>query len=289
MNCDEKLTYEDLVTFMGSAPVNLFFKDTECRYRFVTDVCNLVNGGEEHSILGKTDLEAQKFSECGREYYEDDKRILATGKGSRSISEVPLETGSEYYEIQKNPVYRDGKIIGIVGIVSNVTARVKMEKELEELSFRDKLTGLYNRNYMESRSKKYVRSGDFPATLIMLDCNYLKRTNDSLGHEYGDLLLQRIAESIRAVTPEGCVAMRVGGDEFLILCPKVSDEMAKALIEQLHRNFEQHSDRILKLDAAIGFYTAWDDTLSFEEAFHLADQDMYRNKRLSRKESGERK
>lgn len=43
---------------------------------------------------------------------------------------------------------------------------------------------------MESRSKRFVRAGDLPVSLIMADCNYLKRTNDTLGHEYGDLLLQ---------------------------------------------------------------------------------------------------
>ena len=42
---------------------------------------------------------------------------------------------------------------------------------------------------MESRSKRFVRAGDLPVSLIMADCNYLKRTNDTLGHEYGDLLL----------------------------------------------------------------------------------------------------
>lgn len=72
---------------------------------------------------------------------------------------------------------------------------------------------------MESRSGEFVRSGDFPVSLIMADCNYLKQTNDTLGHEYGDLLLKRVAHSIVQAIPKRCTAMRVGGDEFLILCP----------------------------------------------------------------------
>ncbi len=58
------LSYDEVLTFMESAPANIFFKDTECKYRFVTEMCSLVNGGEEHSILGKTDLAM----------YEDKKR-----------------------------------------------------------------------------------------------------------------------------------------------------------------------------------------------------------------------
>ena len=146
----------------------------------------------------------------------------------------------------------------------------------------DKLTGLYNRNYMESRSKKYVRADDFPATLIMADCNYLKRTNDTLGHEYGDLLLQRVAKCIQEVVPEQCIPMRVGGDEFLILCTKFTAEDAEGLIERIRQEFARRSDDILTLDAAFGYYTAEDDTLTFEEAFHEADQAMYRNKKAAR-------
>ena len=79
---------------------------------------------------------------------------------------------------------------------------------------KDKLTGLHNRNYMESRSKRFVRAGDLPVSLIMADCNYLKRTNDTLGHEYGDLLLQRVANVIQESVSPNDIAMRVGGDEF---------------------------------------------------------------------------
>lgn len=47
--------------------------------------------------------------------------------------------------------------------------------------------------YLEAESDHMVQAGDFPTSLIMADCNYLKRTNDTLCHEYGDLLLQRTA------------------------------------------------------------------------------------------------
>ena len=50
--------------------------------------------------------------------------------------------------------------------------------------------------YLEAESDHMIQSGDFPTSLIMADCNYLKRTNDTLGHEYGDLLLQRTSGNI---------------------------------------------------------------------------------------------
>ena len=70
---------QKLTAFLRATPANLFFKDTECKYRFSTEQCDMVNGGAEHSILGKTDLEVQVYKEFGRIYYEDDLKILATG------------------------------------------------------------------------------------------------------------------------------------------------------------------------------------------------------------------
>lgn len=276
------LNYARILNFMENAPANIFFKDTECKYRFVTEVCSAVNGGKENSIIGKTDLEIQMFPDLGRLYYDDDKKILETGESSEYISEFPLETGSLYFEIKKNPVIENEKIIGIVGVVTDITKLIRLEKELEELSFKDKLTGLYNRNYMESRSKKYVRADDFPATLIMADCNYLKVVNDTLGHEYGDMLLRQVAKAIEETIPEGCIPMRIGGDEFLILCPKFTSDMAKKLIAEIKQCFISKSNNILTLDAAFGYYTAEDDTLTFDEALRLADQAMYEDKRKSR-------
>lgn len=276
------LNYGRVLSFMENAPGNIFFKDTECKYRFVTELCCVLNGGKEHSVIGKTDLEIQVFPDLGRIYYEDDKKILATGEGSEFISEFPFETGSLYYEIKKSPVIENGKIIGIVGVVTDITKLIRLENELKELSFKDKLTGLYNRNYMESRSKNYVRENDFPATLIMADCNYLKTVNDTLGHEYGDMLLRQVAKAIEETVPEGCIPMRIGGDEFLILCPKFTADMAEKLIAKIKQCFVSKSNNILTLDAAFGYYTAEDDTLTFDEALRLADQAMYEDKRKSR-------
>ncbi len=165
----KKKNTQETLTGMEYAPGNIFFKDTECKYRFVSDLCCVLNGGEEHSVIGKTDLEIQVFPDLGRLYYEDDKKILATGENSEFISEFPFETGSLYYEIKKSPVIENEKIIGIVGVVTDITKLVQLEKELEELSFKDQLTGLYNRNYLESRKKKGFSDDLFPATVIMAE------------------------------------------------------------------------------------------------------------------------
>ena len=185
----KSLSYEELLCFMRSAPASIFLKDTQCKYRFVSNLCGLAHGGTTDGILGRTDLEIQADPALGREYYEDDLHVLATGQGSQRVSRLSLPTGPVYLEIKKNPVVLRGAVIGIIGV------------------------------------------------------------------------------------------MRVGGDEFLILCPKCSSDQAAELIARIRRRLAARSDGILTLDVAFGSYTAQDDSLTFDQVFHRADRAMYENKK----------
>ena len=92
-------------------PEILFVKDKECRYIYTSEIESLIDGGEEHSILGKTDMDIQYDSELGKLYYEQDREIVRTGKPCHFYSEF-IENGKIVYrEIAKNPVYSNGEII----------------------------------------------------------------------------------------------------------------------------------------------------------------------------------
>lgn len=172
----------------------------------------------------------------------------------------------------------EGNIQALLVMTRDITS----VKQTEELTFKDQLTGLYNRNYMESHSKEFVHSGDFPVSLIMADCNYLKRTNDQYGHEYGDLLLQRIANVIMESIPDDFVAMRVGGDEFLILGTHCTRQRAEQIIVDIKEKLVRKSDDMMTLSAAFGVSTTENGEFIFEQAYKAADQEMYQDKKASR-------
>lgn len=286
----EFLDSEMMKRFMHSAPVNIFFKDAECKYRFASEICDLVYAGENGSIVGKTDLEVQKFPEMGKMYYEDDKKILATGEGSQYINEFPMEDGeSLYFEIKKSAVRdENGNIIGIVGIVDNVTERVRLEKKVEELSVIDGLTGVYNRNYLKYRVEEKKKKLIFPFTVIMSDCNYLKKVNDQFGHEYGDILLKIVADTLKEEMPEDSPVIRMGGDEFMILGNGITEEKASELMANIQESLKRKSKEKIPLRLAMGSYTVQSKEFSFEEVCHEADLRMYTDKkRLKADESTE--
>lgn len=280
-----ELSFDIMKQFMKNAPANIFFKDTECKYLFASEICSLVYVDEEGGITGKTDLEIQSIPELGRFYYEDDKKILATGEGSEYVSEIQIEgQDSLYYEIKKNAVRdSDGNIIGIVGIVSNVTNRVRLEKQVEELSIMDGLTQAYNRNYLKYKLEEKRKLLKYPFTVIMSDCNYLKTANDQYGHEYGDILLRVVANTLKEIFPEDCPVIRMGGDEFLILANETSEEKAAILIQKVQEKLKEKSKEKIPLSLAMGSYTINDGPFSIEEAISEADRKMYENKKAARK------
>ena len=106
----------------------------------------------------------------------------------------------------------------------------KINQRLEEVYNRDPMTGLYNRMaYTEMIGpafKKYQEEG-VACCLAFFDVNYFKEINDSMGHEFGDTLLKRIARILMDLQPENGYSYRFGGDEFVVFFPNATPEKAE--------------------------------------------------------------
>lgn len=142
---------------------------------------------------------------------------------------------------------------------------------------RDALTGLGNSTYYkeciaqitdEEKGKEYG--------VIVFDLNYLKKTNDTYGHEAGDLLLKTAADFIADCFPD-CPAFRIGGDEFVVLLTE--DELPN--YDKMLCRFDREMDRKvpgleeISLSIARGFAQFGMDGSSYEEVFRKADDRMY--------------
>lgn len=258
-------------------PEILFAKDKDCRYIYTSEIESLINGGENHSILGKTDMEIQYDPELGKLYYEQDREILRTGQPVHCYSEF-IENGKIIYrEIAKNPVYRDGEIIGVCGVVSDVTELMTMKKKFETLTVTDPLTGLYNRNYFLDYD--FDRPVCLPCTYLMCDCNNLKRVNDEMGHEAGDTYLRGAAEILKGVLPERGIAIRWGGDEFLLIVPDCNYEESLALVGQIEKVQMEKREKIPYMEIAMGAYVRYDIKQPEKDAIQQADRNMYADKK----------
>lgn len=128
-------------------------------------------------------------------------------------------------------VGEDGSIIGAVACLADVTESARMRDELRMQATFDKLTGCYNRASTMSALEKMVAARDTsrPA-VVFIDVDDLKGINDRLGHTAGDEVLQIIGGRLKRAVREGDVVGRIGGDEFLVLCPRIAstDEAMRA-------------------------------------------------------------
>lgn len=99
-------------------PVNVFVKDTECKYCYTNKICDMLNGVERGALRGKTDFDLQNSDEIAQSFYDDDKTIMREKKGSRMLSPTLCGSGIKYYDIFKEPVLdTDGSVMGIIGMV----------------------------------------------------------------------------------------------------------------------------------------------------------------------------
>lgn len=199
------------------------------------------------------------------------------------------DKGWRYYRcgvtcVAKNEIYTCFQGYG-QDVTDIMQPMISSIRHAEELSFTDTLTGLNNRNYMEAYEEQFILADALPISFILADCNYLKRTNDTLGHQYGDRLLQRVAQSIRACLPEAATAMRIGGDEFLILCPHCPAPQAEQLVAAIRQRLHAASDAVLPLSASFGTCTVEDAATSFREAYAAADYAMYEEKEQYHREN----
>ena len=220
----------------------------------------------------------------GRSYYMSD---LEQERGQPSYEMLKAQ---QVWRLLAVPLMKGGAMVGFLGVdnprahyddatllasiqffVTNSLDRKKQQAYLEKLSYRDMLTGLYNRNRYIERLEAYKQVQDQQIGAIYIDLNGLKKVNDEQGHRAGDELIVRAAGTIAGIFAED--AYRVGGDEFVVILLDVSREEFARKTEQLRRQMQENS-----VDASIG--GVWQaSTENLEDLLRRADENMYREKK----------
>lgn len=169
-------------------------------------------------------------------------------------------------------------VTGAVLILRDYTEKLAKQEQIEFLSFNDVLTGLYNRRYMEQAMRRLDTPENLPISLIAIDVNGLKLTNDAFGHEMGDLLLKAVAELLKSVCRPQDVAGRMGGDEFTIVLTNTDETQAAALKRKLLDDLTQLKADPIVVSLAIGYATKVSPQQDMKAVMVTADNDMYQDK-----------
>lgn len=173
------------------------------------------------------------------------------------------------------------EVVGILGVLRDVTEKIKRERELLELSITDGLTGLHNqRHFFKELEKEMERSRRqrTPLSLLLFDLDDFKAYNDLNGHLQGDKVLKYVAEAVLKSIRRMDSAYRYGGDEFTVILQGATKEEGARVAERIKKTFKT-MDYLQEMNLSIGL-VQYDPQYDLTAFIQRADEAMYSAKKM---------
>ncbi len=247
-------------------------------------------GYEEHEIGTTPQAWTALIDFADVTQFQADMAFHLAGQTAQLHNEhrVTTKSGEVRWVLCRGIAVRDeqGEAVRIAGSLSDITKQKASESALLQQAQHDKLTGLPNRSlFMEiirtslARSK---RSDDYKFAVLFLDFDRFKVINDSLGHEFGDMLLINIAQQLRVQLRTVDTAARLGGDEFVVLLDGIDGiagaiDVANRLLGRFSQPHNLKGHEVIST-ASIGIVTSEGEYHRADELIRDADTAMYQAK-----------
>jgi len=269
---------------------DLFWEtNKEGRFRYVSPTFHQLLGYTTKELIGHPQTkfmspeDIENYENSFNDYLGDHKPFQLLNKtfNHKDGSQLILQSSG-------TPIFTEqGEFDGYQGFDRDITSQERNKQHIERLAYHDQLTDLPNRKMIEllliqelSRSQRHKRFG----ALFFIDLDNFKRINDSLGHHVGDQLLQKVSQRISKYIREEDSIGRLGGDEFILLLPELSDSEETARehasdtaykvlsLLSIPVDVEQH---ILNIGGSIGICLFPGDGDEPDEVMRHADTAMY--------------
>lgn len=166
-------------------------------------------------------------------------------------------------------------------------ASLKLLKEKEMQSFKDELTGLYNRRFMNETMHGYLpraKREDIPVTALMIDIDYFKQFNDNYGHNLGDSVLIQVAHCVEQCMRETDLVCRLGGEEFLAIMFDATEDEGEIKANNIHASIQTINNFPLPITVSIGVAQR-SDSDDVETLIRHADMALYDAKENGRNQT----
>lgn len=182
--------------------------------------------------------------------------------------------------IKSFPIEWDDKN-AMVHFLKDITEKKAEEEKLSNLAYKDELTGIYNRRYCAEKLRWLMdRKTSFSIALIDLD--NLKYLNDTFGHQAGDYYICTVIDTIENNIREADILSRVGGDEFILILPKCSEQLAIDKMESIRNHLERNKKKY-RLSFSYGIkYVSKNNEAPIEFLIKELDEKMYAYKKKNK-------
>ena len=251
--------------------------DDQWRFIEMNSIAEKILRRPAHELLGK--VVWQEYPECvGSEFYR--QYLLAVEKRQPVHFEANYPVSDRWYEVHAYP--REGRL---EAYLRNITERKRMEETIRRQATQDPLTGLFNRTMFMDHlllEMAQARRDGKKVAVLFLDLDRFKYINDTLGHDAGDQLLKEVACRLKGSMRESDTIARIGGDEFNVLLPSISQAedviaMARKIIFSFKEPYSIAGHR-LSMSTSIGISIYPDDGEDAETLLKNADIAMYHAK-----------
>ncbi|MBX7059673.1 MAG: diguanylate cyclase [Leptospirales bacterium] len=274
----ERKSYLETLALLEEAVVEL---DAQCRIVRVSDSWRrLFKNQSEEGPVGRP-LEESIHPDYQYYLSQNLQRAL---KGERQQATIqapaPLSNGSNMWlEGKFVPLQREGKVVGLRGVLRDVTLDHLNDRQISFYAYYDNLTGLPNRIRMEENlTRGLIRAehGGQRLALGIIDLDKLDEINSSFGHRIGDKALLHVCDQIRAAPGGGENLYRWSGDKFVVILSELSDlDTLKAigarLVDACQQSLDVEGEQI-RISCSIGFAVYPDDGLTAEILMGQADR-----------------
>ncbi len=259
-----------LTAVLGEVPAAIVELDLGGRIRMWNPAAEEMFGWAADEVLGQINPTVDA------EGYEEGMADLQRGEVvHRQLARRRRKDGSMLDVELSSAVLTDaeGVPFGYIGVLSDVTDRVSLERELRHAAFHDPLTGLANRALLRERLDELAGRTDI--CLLLLDLDGFKAVNDTLGHGIGDEVLLEVSRRLARSCRPTDLLVRLGGDEFVALVvgsPQRAIRLAERFL-QILSNPIALADRVITLGGSIGIASPSAD--GADSALRDADIAMY--------------
>lgn len=215
------------------------------------------------------------------------KKVAGELDFSKPIIQRWINAEGEYisFEEYATPIYRDGEMIALQGIIRNINDKVILQQQLEHKATHDCLTELPNRYFFETQADVFNQTEDVPVAIVICDVDELKYVNDTYGHKVGDQLIRQTAILLKEFIADDVIIARIGGDEFGLLLVDTNPQQVESMLDKLQAKITAYNNdpaALFEINLSKGYAFSHSSIGQMKELFVIADNEMYKDKNKKR-------
>ena len=213
------------------------------------------------------------------------ERLKCSGSFGEAVVRILDSTGRYTWNRIRATIERDtdGTLHRVLGVIVDIDSEQRTSQALRAKAEQDALTGMLHKDAARSRIETYLAAGGVQkAALLIIDLDNFKAVNDRFGHMFGDMVLTRVASTIRSLFREKDILARIGGDEFLVFMQDVSDRelverRCSMLTKSLQRLYENRLEDC-RFSCSVGAALVPEHGRVYQDLFQRADRALYHAK-----------